>query len=114
MEERPTRQVYIEILMCTTIIQHLEDSRSHRNKREADRARGLGARPFPLGAHPPLLANQGESHGLCSIAFEDQEEPFNLCRFDPTTHIHLKRLYKQRPWPRVRRRIPLFTSIFSR
>ena len=77
MEERPTRWVYIEILMCTTIIQHLEESRSHRNEREADRARGHGARPPPLGARPPLVANLGESRGLCSTAFEDQGEPFN-------------------------------------
>jgi len=40
MEERPTCRVYIEILTCTAIIQHLEESRSHRNEREADRARG--------------------------------------------------------------------------
>jgi len=40
MEERPTRQVYIEILTCTAIIKHLEDSRSHGNEQEADRAGG--------------------------------------------------------------------------
>jgi len=50
-EERPTRRVYIEILTCTAIIQHLEESRSH-GEREADRARGQGARPPPLGARP--------------------------------------------------------------
>ena len=99
MEERPICRVYIEILMCTAIIQHLEESRSHGNEWEADRARGHGARPPPLGARPPLLANQHESRGLCSIAFEDQGEPFNQCRFDPTAQIHLKRLYKQGPWP---------------
>jgi len=97
MEERPTRRVYIEILTCTVIIQHLEESRSHGNEREADRARGQGARPPPLGARPPLVANHGESRGLCSTAFEDQGEPFNQCRFDPTAQIHLKRLYKQGP-----------------
>ena len=63
MEERPTRRVYIEILTCTAIIQHLEESRSHENKQEADRARGQGTRPPPLGARPPLVANQGESRG---------------------------------------------------
>ena len=73
MEERPTRQVYIEILACTAIIQHLEDSRSHGNEREADWARGQGAGPPPLGARPPLVANQGESCGLCSTAFEVKE-----------------------------------------
>ena len=44
-EERPTRRVYKEILMCRTIFYHLEDSRSHGNEREADRAWGQGARP---------------------------------------------------------------------
>jgi len=39
-EERPTRRVYIEILTCHAIFYHLEDSRSHGNEREADRARG--------------------------------------------------------------------------
>ena len=51
MEERPTRQVYIEILTCHIIIQHLEESRSHENERETERARGQGARPPPLGAY---------------------------------------------------------------
>ena len=40
MEERPTRRVYIEILTCTAIIQHLEESRSHENERETERTRG--------------------------------------------------------------------------
>ena len=40
MEERPTRRDYIEILMCRAIFYHLEDSRSHENEREAERARG--------------------------------------------------------------------------
>jgi hypothetical protein len=57
MEERPTRRVYIEILMCTAIIQHLEESRSHWNEREAERARGQGARPLPLGTRPGQRAN---------------------------------------------------------
>jgi len=47
MEERSTRRVYIEILTCTAIMQHLEESRSHGNEREAKRALGLGARPPP-------------------------------------------------------------------
>jgi len=41
MEERPTRRVYIEILMCAAIFYHLEDSRSHGNEREAEWARGM-------------------------------------------------------------------------
>jgi len=75
MEERPTRRVYIEILKCAAIFYHVEDSRSHGNEREADRARGQGARPPPLGARPSLGANQAESRGLCSTAFEDQGKP---------------------------------------
>jgi len=38
MEERSTRRVYIEILTCAPIFYHLEDSISHRNEREAERA----------------------------------------------------------------------------
>ena len=47
MKETPTRQVYIEILTCHAIFYHLEDSRSHENEREGDRARGQGACPPP-------------------------------------------------------------------
>ena len=46
-EERPTRQDYIEILMCRAIFYHLEDSRSHGNEQEAERAQGQGAHPPP-------------------------------------------------------------------
>ena len=66
MEEMPTRRVYIEILTYRAIIRHLEESRRHGNEREADRARGQGARPPPLGAHPGLRANQNQLHGSCS------------------------------------------------
>ena len=85
--------------MCRAIIQHLEKSKSHKNEREADRARGQGARSPPLGARPPLVANHVQPRGLCSTDLKDQGEPFNQCRFDPTAQIHLKRLYKQGPWP---------------
>jgi len=71
MEERPTRRVYIEILTCTAIIQHLEESRSHGNELEAERTRGQGARPPPLGAHPSLRANQSQSRGSCSTDLRD-------------------------------------------
>jgi len=64
VEERPTGQVYIEILMCRAIFYHLEESRSHWNEREAERARGQGAR---LGAS----TNQAPSHGLCSTDLND-------------------------------------------
>jgi len=40
MEERPTRRDCIEILTCRAIFYHLEDSRSHENEREGERARG--------------------------------------------------------------------------
>ena len=53
MEERPTCRVYIEILTCAAIFYHLEDSKSHGNEREAERARGQGARPPPRA---PALA----------------------------------------------------------
>jgi len=42
MEERPTRWVYIEILTCVAIFYHLEDSISHGNEWDAERARGQG------------------------------------------------------------------------
>jgi len=57
IEERPTRQDYIEILTCRAIFYHLEDSKSHGNKREAKRAQGQGARPTLLGAHPHMESN---------------------------------------------------------
>jgi len=65
-EERPIRRVYIEILMCRAIFYHLEDSRSHGNKAEAERAQGQGTRP-------PISANHAQSHGLCSTDLKDQE-----------------------------------------
>ena len=94
MEEMPARRVYIEILTCALIFLGLEGSRSHTNKWEAERAHRQGARPVPLGARPPMVANQGASHGLCSTAFEDQGEPFNQGQFDPMAQIHLRGLYK--------------------
>ena len=72
MEERPTRRVYIEILMCRAIFYHLEDSRSHRNEQEAERARGQGARPPPLGARPATESNQDSFRGLRSTDLKDQ------------------------------------------
>ena len=63
MEERPTHWVYIEILTCAPIFYHLEDSRSHENEREPERAQGQGARPPPLGARPAAWANQAPSRG---------------------------------------------------
>ena len=82
MEERPTRRDYIEILTCRAIFYHLEDSRSHGNEREAERARKQGARPTPLGARPPLLANQHESRGLCPTDSKDRGKSHDEGRFD--------------------------------
>jgi len=72
MEERPTRRVYIEILTYCAIFYHLEDSRSHGNEREGDRAQGQGARPPPLGARPDAETNQVPSRGLRSTDLKDQ------------------------------------------
>jgi len=65
MEERPTCRVYIEILTCRAIFYHLEDSRSHGNEREGDRARGQGARPG-------VSANRVQLRGSCSTDLKDQ------------------------------------------
>jgi len=64
MEERPTSPVYIEILTCTTVIQYLEESRSHGNEREAKRTWGQGARPS-------LRAIQAPPGGSCSTDLRD-------------------------------------------
>ena len=64
-EERPTRRVYIEILMCRAIFYHLEDSRSHGKEAEAERGQALGARPA-------IVPNQGQLHGSCSTDSKDQ------------------------------------------
>jgi len=71
MEERPTCRVYIEILTRTAIIHHLEESRSHGNEWEADRARGAWRPPSPLGARPGLRANQILLRGSCSTDLRD-------------------------------------------
>ena len=92
MEERPTRWVYIEILMCRAIFYHLEDSRSHGTEAEAERPQGQGARPSPEGARPPVLPNQGTTRGSCSTDLILQGKPHDQCRFDPTAQIHLKGL----------------------
>ena len=60
MEERPTCRVYIEILTCRVIFYHLEESISHKNEWEAERAQGQGARPPPRA--PALLQRPIRSH----------------------------------------------------
>ena len=64
MKERPTCRVYIEILMCRAIFLNLEESRSHENEREAERARGQSARPA-------IGTNQVPPRGLCSTNLKD-------------------------------------------
>ena len=91
-EERPTRRDYIEILTCRAIILHLEDSRSHETEAEAKQGQRQGARPVPLGARPPLESNQDSASWEISTDLKDESKPYNLCRFDPTAHIHLKGL----------------------
>jgi len=68
MEERPTCRDHIEILTCCAIFYHLEDSRSHRNKWEGDRARRQGARPA-------IVLNQSPFRGSCSTDLRDQGKP---------------------------------------
>jgi len=50
--------------MCAPIFYHLEDSKSHENEREADRARGQGVRPA-------TGANQAPPRGSCSTDLKD-------------------------------------------
>ena len=92
MERRPTCHVYNEIITCRAIFLNLEGSRSHGNEREGNRARGQGARPPPLGARPGLEAKQDSASGLRSTDLKDQSKPYNLCRFDPMAHVHLRGL----------------------
>jgi len=74
-EERPTHRDYIEILTFRAIFYHLEDSRSHGNKREGNRARRQGARPTLLGARPAIVPNQSPFRGPCSTDLRDQGKP---------------------------------------
>jgi len=71
-EERPTRRDYIEISTCRAIILHLEDSRSHANKAEAEQSLALGARLGDQGARPPSESNQESLSGLSSTDLKDQ------------------------------------------
>jgi len=92
MEERPTRRDYIKILTCCTIILHLEDSRSYETEAEAKRGLTLGARPVSQGARPAPESNQDSPLREISTDLKDESKPYNLYRFDPTAHIHLKGL----------------------
>ena len=73
MEERPTRRDYVKILTCRAIILHLEDSRSHRKKTEAERGQAQGARPGDLGARPLLEAIEDSLRTRCYTDLLDPE-----------------------------------------
>ena len=92
MERRPTCHVYNEIITCRAIFLNLEGSRSHGNERDANRARELGGRPPPLGARPGQELDQDSLSGQLSTDLKDQCKPYNLCRFDPMAHVHLRGL----------------------
>ena len=85
MERRPTCHVYNEIIACRAIFLNLEESRSHGNEREGNRARGQGARPGQE-------SNQDSASEQNSTDLKDQSKPYNLCRFDPMAHVHLRGL----------------------
>ena len=92
MERRPTCHVYNEIITRRAIFFNLEESRSHGNKREVNRARGQGARPPPLGARTGQELDRDSLSGLNSTDLKDQSKPYNQCCFDLTAQIYLKGL----------------------
>jgi len=94
MEERTTRWVYIEILTCVAIFYHLEDSRSHGNEREAERARGQGA-TLPLGRPPSYRIQSGSASRIMLHRPKGLRKTMRLRSVDPTAHVHLEGLYKQ-------------------
>ena len=71
-KERPTRPDYIEILTYRAIILHLEESRSHGKKAEAERGQRQGARPPAQGARPDLESNQDSVSQVISTDLKDQ------------------------------------------
>jgi len=75
MERRPTCHVYNEIITSRAIFFNLEESRSHRNEREEDRARGQGARPPPLGTRPGQELDLDSALGLNSTDLKNQSKP---------------------------------------
>ena len=84
-EERHTLRDYIEILTCRAIILHLEDSRCHETEAETKWGQRQGARPLPESI-------QDSASWEISTDLKDESKPYNLCRFDPMAHIHLKGL----------------------
>ena len=55
------------------IFYHLEDSRSHGKKAEAERGQAQGTRPGDLGARPLLEAIQDSLRTRCSTDLLDPE-----------------------------------------
>ena len=88
-EERPTCRDYIEISTHRTIFHHLEDSRSHGKKTEAERGQAQGARPL-------LDANQDSLRSGYSTDLLDQEKHSTTSPIDPKTHRR-GGLYKETP-----------------
>jgi len=97
-EERPTYQDYIEISTHPAIFNHLEDSRSHGKKTEAERGQAQGACPGDLGARPLLDANRDSLRTGCSTDLLDQGKHSTTSPIDPKTHRG-GGLYKETPWP---------------
>jgi len=97
-KERPTCRDYIEISTHRAIFYHLEDSRSHGEKTEAERGQAQGARPGDLGARPLLDVNQDSLRRGCSTDLLDQEKHSTTSSIDPKTHRR-GGLYKETPWP---------------
>ena len=95
-EERPTCQDYIEISTHRAIFYHLEDSRSHGKKAEAERGQAQGARPGDLGARPPLEAFRDSLRTGYSTDLLDQEKHSTTSPTDPKTHRGGV-LYKETP-----------------
>jgi len=71
-EEKPTCRDYREISTCRAIILHLEDSRSHGKKAEAEWGQALGTRTGNQGARPPSESNQDSLSGKISTDLKDQ------------------------------------------
>ena len=65
---------------------HLEDSRSHRKKTEAERGQAQGARPGDLGARPLLNCFQDSLRSGYSTDLLDQEKHSTTSPIDPKTH----------------------------
>ena len=82
--------------MHRAIFYHLEDSRSHGKKAEAERGQAQGARPGDLGARPLLEPDQDSLRSGYSTDLLDQEKHSTTSAIDPKTHRR-RGLYKETP-----------------